>query len=107
MALTLGLGAALMPRPVVEKAPALSPETSTHQPLQVVSQPDAAEEPGEGDEPWLAMYLKQNLIDRELQFLQAGSVLSTEPLAPPPWTIPPIKSNYLQRIESLIHSEEK
>ena len=107
LALTLGLGVALMPRAVLEKAPTLSPETSNHPPLQVVSQPDPAEEPREEDEPWLARYLKQNLVDRELQFLQAGRVLSTEPLAPPPWTNPPTESSYLQQIESLIHSEDK
>jgi hypothetical protein len=107
LALALGLGSALIPlRPAIQP-PALQPAPTAPAPIQVVIQPDTVEQEQAEDEPWLARFLKQRMVDRELQLLEASRITPQEPVTPPPWAITHTEGNYLQRIDSLIQSEEK
>lgn len=108
LALMLGLGWSLIPsRPTAIQPPAMQPGPSVPEPLQVVIHPDTVAPEQTEDQPWLARFLKQRLVDRELQFLQASRITPLEPVTPPPWAVGPAQSNYLQLINSLIQSEEK
>ena len=107
LALALAMGTTLIPwRPAAQpQIPA--PNAPEPLPTQLTSQSDPVEEPPTSEEPWLASYLKQHQLDRELQVLHATRLTPLEPVIPPPWAVGPSESNYLQLINSLIQSEDK
>jgi len=107
LALALAMGTTLIPwRPAAQPL-RMAPNSPALQPPQVASQTDPAEEPPTSEEPWLASYLRQHQLDRELQVLQATRLTPVEPVTPPRWAVGSAENNYLQLIDSLIQSEDK
>lgn len=107
LALALAMGTTLIPwrpvaQPQIQATHSPAPQTS-----QVAFQPDPAEETLNEELPWLASYLKQHQLDRELQLLQATRLTPLEPVTPPRWAVGSSENNYLQLIDSLIQSEDK